>query len=95
MVSSVLAMFAASILSLAASGDPVRLDNGATLIVEPVPGCGAVSVIASYATGFATPSITRVTPSVTPRSCSRQSTSTPGSFRHWFYWASSWEFLSM
>jgi predicted Zn-dependent peptidase len=49
----VLALVAASILSLAASGDPARLDNGATLIVEPVPGCGAVSVIASYATGFA------------------------------------------
>ncbi len=37
----------------ARAGSPVALDNGARLVVEPIPGTGAVAVIAAYATGFA------------------------------------------
>lgn len=37
----------------AIAGDPIVLDNGARLILEPLPGTGAVSVIALYQTGYA------------------------------------------
>jgi hypothetical protein len=35
------------------AGEPIVLDNGARVILTPVPGTGAVAVIAAYATGYA------------------------------------------
>lgn len=47
------AILAISLAAAFARSEPIVLENGATLIVRPTPGTGAVSVIASYATGFA------------------------------------------
>lgn len=54
MAKTLLAILAAAVFAAPVTGaDQIRLDNGATLIVDPIPGTGAVSVIASYATGYA------------------------------------------
>lgn len=54
MAKSTPAVLALMVLSaLVAHAGPIRLDNGATLVLDPVPGAGGVSVIALYETGFA------------------------------------------